>query len=191
MARGDALSGDSILKKAYSSTVQALRVAEDNHIVTFHPWNASLLSTSTAAQWITTVNGAVGNTSKSTNYTTVGKTTCSYLGFNKLCDTVGEMEFNLKMGISSTSGGATLGLIWQAKNSTGSTWATISGILWDTESTKTWTSTAVAWGYVTPATGLNKPSINVRALCWNKTASDGRFRIKTTSYIKMRAVESR
>ncbi len=175
---------EKVIVNSYAQGEQALKLLMGNYPHVVHPFGKGLLTTS-GVQYSTASTGSTGITTNSSAQNIVVSSTISLPGFGSTQPaSVNEIEFGLTAEMKATTAGTTLKFLWDVKNATASAWTALHAInTYVTTGANTYYPKTYS-GYATVPT---KVPFNIRLRMWNKKASVGTFRVKNSSYIRIKS----
>lgn len=176
----------------FSTAQNVIRRTMENYPYVAHLVGGTSLSTSGSTMYGAATTASTGISSGVTALKTALSSTISWPGLEGAY--LDEVQFFLQAeGIATAVAATTIGYVWQAKNSTGSTWANLHAVK-TYKCTSVWSSGVRTMGGYrlyrdsSITTGLNKLPINIRLRFFCKAANGkGQFRVSSSSYVSIKA----
>ena len=180
---------EGMIQKLYDDTLRALRVMEKYAEYTVHPFARGGLTTS-GVQY---TNVTSGSTASSASYFIVdAAATVSPIAAGRDADDLDEIELGLTAEFrkdTTAAAGSTIGYKWQIKGNANTTWTDLSTTK-SLVATTAFVERTLSGYFTTTGTNYKTLPIDIRLVMLNKTAGNAVARIKSSSYVKIKAKHS-
>ncbi len=180
---------EGMVQKLYDDTLRASRVMEKYAEYTVHPFARGSLTTS-GVQY---TNVTSGSTASSASYFIVdAAATVSPVAAGRDADDLDEIELGLTAEFkkdTTAAAASSLGYQWQIKGNANTTWTALCSTK-QIVATTAFVARTLSGYFTNSGTNYKTLPVDIRLVMMNKTKGSGLARIKSSSYVKIKAKHS-